>query len=90
MTTRHLQNLAKAYKALGNPTRLEIICLLLNGERNVTAINKQIEVSQPALSQHLSRLRDFGVLKSRRDQRNIYYSIVNSEWATLRDVVGSF
>jgi len=82
--------LAATYKALGNPARLKIIELLLDGELNVTAINKAVPVSQPSLSQHLSKLRGLGVVKARRDERFFYYRLTNPQWTTLRDVVESF
>jgi DNA-binding transcriptional ArsR family regulator len=52
---------------------------LLGGEKNVTHINAAVHVSQPALSQHLARLRSAGILASRRDQRQIYYSIADDK-----------
>ncbi len=78
---------AQLLKVLGNPHRLQIILLLLGGEKNVTEINQVVKVSQPALSQHLSRLRREGVLGSRRDQRQIYYFVNNAQIARLLEVV---
>lgn len=60
--------------------------LLLDGEKNVTEINQSVRVSQPALSQHLSRLRSEGILGSRRDQRQIYYFINNPGIKRLLEV----
>lgn len=62
-------------KALGNKHRLAIVQLLLTGEKNVSEINVTIKVSQPALSQHLSKLKRASILSARRNQRQIYYSI---------------
>ncbi len=53
--------------------------LLLNGEKNVSELNKSVKVSQPALSQHLSKLRQEGVLGARREQRQIFYYISNTQ-----------
>ena len=49
--------------------------LLISGEKNVTELNEQVKVSQPALSQHLSKLRRAGIVAFRRDRRQIYYYI---------------
>lgn len=74
---------AKILKAIGNQHRLEIINLLLTGEKNVGELNKTIKTSQPSLSQHLKKLRDVKIVSSRRDQRSIYYFIVNPHVARM-------
>lgn len=77
---KDIQQLKKAsqiLKALGNSYRLQIVALLLNGEKNVSTLNESIKVSQPALSQHLSKLRREGIVSSRRQQRQIFYYINN-------------
>lgn len=74
-------------KALGNFYRLQIVTLLLEGEKNVSELNKTVRVSQPALSQHLSKLRREGVLGARRDQRQIFYYINNPHIVRILGVV---
>lgn len=64
-------------KVIGNPFRFQIVKLLLAGEKNVSDLNTSVKVSQPALSQHLSKLRREGVLGARREQRQIFYFIKN-------------
>lgn len=83
-----LKKSAHLLKTLGNPHRLHIIQQLMGGEKNVTAINAVVDVSQPALSQHLSRLRSAGILGARRDQRQIYYFITNEYMARLIALLG--
>ncbi len=73
----HTKKASQILKVLGNYYRLNIVTLLLNGEKNVSELNQSVKVSQPALSQHLSKLRREGVLGSRREQRQIYYFIAN-------------
>ncbi|EFG8564830.1 helix-turn-helix transcriptional regulator, partial [Escherichia coli] len=65
---------AELLAALANAKRLSILDHLLNGEMTVTAIANQVELSQSALSQHLARLRHFGLVQTRRDRQMIYYS----------------
>lgn len=76
-TTQELKIASNTVKAMGNFYRLQIILLLLSGEKNVSTINKDVKVSQPALSQHLSKLRKTGIVGSRREQRQIFYFIIN-------------
>lgn len=68
---------AEVCKTLSNPVRLRIISELQDGERTVGAMAKKLGVRQAHLSQHLSVLRQRGVVKTRREGPNIYYSISN-------------
>lgn len=70
-----IKNVSNFLKVLGNPYRLQIVNLLIAGEKNVTELNEQVKVSQPALSQHLSKLRKAGIVAFRRDRRQIYYQL---------------
>ena len=72
-----LKKSAQMLKALGNPYRLQIVALLTQGEQHVSAINQEVKVSQPALSQHLGKLRREGIVGARREQRQIFYYISN-------------
>lgn len=83
----HLKKSSQVLKVLGNYYRLQIVTLLLNGEKNVSELNKSVKVSQPALSQHLSKLRREGVLAARRDQRQIFYYIANPHVIRVLGVV---
>ena len=60
-----------------NPKRLEIIALLRDGEKSVNELSSLMEIPQANLSQHLSLMRQRGILETRRDGVNIYYSIAN-------------
>ncbi len=60
---------------LANPNRLRILCELLDGERSVSALEDVVGLSQSALSQHLARLRDGGIVTTRREAQTIHYSI---------------
>jgi ArsR family transcriptional regulator, virulence genes transcriptional regulator len=68
---------AEICKIFTSPKRLEIIDLLREGEKSVTDLATSIGVSQSNMSQHLSILRDKGVVAVRRDGNNMYYSISN-------------
>ena len=62
-------------KALANRHRLMILCELHKGERSVTALQQGIGLSQSSLSQHLARLREDGLVETRRESQTIYYSL---------------
>ncbi len=62
-------------KAFSNEKRLRIICALHAGEKNVGELEKMVNLSQSALSQHLARLRRDKLVTSRRQAQTIYYSI---------------
>lgn len=62
-------------KALAHENRLVILCLLAERERSVTELEGLLALSQAAVSQQLARLRFEGLVESRRDGRQIYYSL---------------
>ena len=66
---------ADLLKAMANPQRLRVLCLLLEGERSVGQINELVEISQSALSQHLAVLRDQQLVTTRRQAQTVFYSV---------------
>lgn len=73
----HAVDAAGLMKALGNESRLMILCLLAEGERSVGELNDIIPLSQSALSQQLARLRQQGLVQTRRQSQTIYYSLAD-------------
>lgn len=73
----HAEAAAGLLKALANSNRLMLLCMLVEGERSVSDLNQDIWLSQSALSQHLARLRQEGLVETRRDGQTIYYRIVD-------------
>ena len=57
----------------------------MDGEKSVSEIEDMLSLRQPAISQQLARLRADGLVETRRDGKNIFYSLVRSE---VRDIVG--
>jgi DNA-binding transcriptional ArsR family regulator len=63
-------------RALANEQRLRILCLLVGSELTVGQINDLLpELSQSALSQHLARLRDEGLVSTRREAQSVWYAL---------------
>lgn len=71
----HAESAAELLKAMANPHRLQMLCLLADGELSVGALNQLIPLSQPALSQHLAVLRTDGLVHTRRESQTIYYQV---------------
>jgi ArsR family transcriptional regulator, virulence genes transcriptional regulator len=64
-------------KALANRHRLMVLCELHRGELSVTKLQEAIGLSQSSLSQHLARLREDSLVKTRRSSQTIFYSLAN-------------
>jgi DNA-binding transcriptional ArsR family regulator len=62
-------------KIMGHPSRLMVLCYLMNGECPVSTLNQAIPLSQSALSQHLAGLRQAGLVDTRRESQAIYYRL---------------
>jgi len=73
-------------KALSHEVRLLILCFLIEGEKSVSEIEKMLKLRQPAVSQQLARLRADGLVETRRNGKNIYYSLARTE---VRDVIAA-
>jgi len=68
---------AEVCKTLSHAKRLEILSILKNNELTVGDIVDTMEIPKANVSQHLAVLRKAGILDSRRNGLNIYYSISN-------------
>jgi ArsR family transcriptional regulator len=70
--------------ALANDRRLLILCKLVEvGEATVGTLAEDVGLSQSALSQHLARLREEGIVAFRRDGQNLWYRIADPNVETL-------
>jgi ArsR family transcriptional regulator len=69
---------ADILRTLANERRLMILCRLVErGEANVTTLAEAVGLSQSALSQHLAKLRDGGVVAFRRESQTIWYRVAD-------------
>ena len=83
MNQKILEGQSSILKALGQPTRLQILELLNNGERCVCEIFPAIHQEQANVSKHLSILKQAGILESRKDGLRILYRIKAPEILNL-------
>lgn len=75
---------AAMLRTLGNEQRLLLLCLLAeHGELSVGALHAQVELSQSALSQHLARMREDGLVEFRREAQTLHYRIADPRAACL-------
>ena len=65
--------------ALANQKRLMIMSHLFVGELSVNNLAAKVDLSQSALSQHLAKLRNLGLVETRRDGQTIYYRATSCE-----------
>jgi ArsR family transcriptional regulator, virulence genes transcriptional regulator len=75
---RHADEAAELMRALGHGARLRVLCELGSGEKSAGELVQSSGLSQSALSQHLARLREDGLVTTRREAQTIYYSVADS------------
>jgi len=82
MTTKHdtlsidmIERAARILKSLGHPTRLAIVEILYNDEKNVTDIQTALGLPQAVTSQHLRFMERRDILKSRREGVQVFYRL---------------
>lgn len=66
-------------KSLSHEGRLQILCLLVDGERNVTQLAEALGSSPVSVSQQLMRLRAEGIVRTRRDGKSVIYSLARDD-----------
>lgn len=74
-------------QTLSNPKRLEIIDHLRSGEKSVTELVEAMNISQANLSQHLSLMRQKGIVTPRREGLNVYYRSSNAKIVQACDLM---
>lgn len=71
-----LRPYSRAFRALGDETRLRIVALLSHGELCVCHVEQALGISQPTVSRSMSILRAAGLVDGRRDGSWVYYRLV--------------
>ena len=74
-------------KALANPDRLLLLCQLSHGEHCVSELEEGLGIQQPTLSQQLGVLREERLVITRREGKQIFYSIASKEALAVMQVV---
>lgn len=74
--SRHAAEAVSLLKALASEPRLLVLCYLAEvGEMSVGDLTQQVGLSQSALSQHLAKLREEGLVATRREAQTVFYRV---------------
>ena len=85
-----MENAAYMLKAISNATRLRVISLLNESdELSVSQMVEELDCEQSLLSHHLTDMRARGVLNSRKDGKNCYYSLKNKQITQILSCIQS-
>lgn len=83
-----VQRVKSLATTLGHPVRYNIVnYLIANGTSNVTSIYTDLQLRQPDVSHHLSRLRAINVVSAERDGKEIFYTVDRDEYDRLINII---
>lgn len=74
---KNVETASQLLKAIGSPTRLMLLCALADGEKSVSELTDALGLRQAMVSQHLARLRQEGLVTTRREAQSVYYQIAD-------------
>ena len=74
-------------KSLSHPDRLMLLCQLTQGEHCVSQLEEKVGLGQPSLSQQLGILRKDGLVNTRREGKQIYYSVASEDALAILNVL---
>ena len=80
---------ARLLKTLGHQARLMVLCQLVEGERSAGALQRGSGLSQSALSQHLAKLREEGLVATRREAQTIFYRLSDPKAARVIETLAA-
>jgi DNA-binding transcriptional ArsR family regulator len=86
--TMTMHRVAILLKQVSDPTRLQVISLLSEGERHVGGLCGQFNLTQPAVSHHLALLRLGGIVDRRRQGKHNFYSLTDTGYRLSNIVKG--
>lgn len=81
-----LYDLAELFKVFGDSTRIRILFVLFEEEMCVCDIAEMLNLTQSAISHQLRMLKQFRLVKSRRDGKTIYYSLADDHVRSIIDM----
>lgn len=68
---------AEFLKKFAHPSRLMVVCALVEGERSVRDLEDTLGIRQPGLSQQIAELREAGFIVGRKDSKNVFYRLAD-------------
>ena len=73
----NVETASQMLKAIASPTRLMLLCALADGEKSVSELAELLDLRQATISQHLARLRQEDLVRTRREAQSVYYQFAN-------------
>lgn len=74
-------------KKFAHPSRLMIVCALVDGERSVRDLEDTLGIRQPGLSQQIAELRDAGLIVGRKESKNMFYRLADGRVSEFIDLM---
>lgn len=90
MDERVFELQADVCKVFSHPKRLHVLCLLKDGEKSFAELQAATGLSKANLSQHLTLLRDKGVINARRQGQNLHFSVANPKVTAACELMHDF
>ncbi|HWA02559.1 MAG TPA: metalloregulator ArsR/SmtB family transcription factor [Rhizomicrobium sp.] len=84
---RNAAEAAEMLRILSHEARLGVLCELALGERSAGELVRSSGLTQSALSQHLAKLREQGLVRTRREGQAIYYALHDGRAARIIGVL---
>ncbi len=78
-----MEDVIKVMRLLADPTRLRVLTMLQAKEMNVSALCDRLDLAQPTVSHHLGLLRAMNLVSTRRNGKQVFYSLNRDHVATL-------
>jgi DNA-binding transcriptional ArsR family regulator len=78
-----VEDQARFFRCIGEPTRLQILKLLAKGERCVGELTSVLNKEQSLISHHLRALKECNIVKERQEAQKVYYKLTDARLARL-------
>lgn len=86
MNNELIKKSASFFKIVGDETRMKILVTILEKEYCVNDISEKVNMTKSAVSHQLKLLKDEGLVKSRREGKNIFYSLDDNHVKDILDI----
>ena len=86
LSSEMIARAASFFKVVGDETRMKILCTVAYGETCVNDIAAKVGMTKSAVSHQLRLLKDEGLVKNRRDGKNIFYSLDDQHVVDIIDI----
>ncbi len=83
LSDKQVNYTSELLKSIAHPIRLKILCFLMNGEKNVSEIEKKFGFTISNISQHLTILRKANIISRRKEANYMFYYISENNILTL-------